>query len=202
MDNKELAKIYYLTGGARSGKSQYAEELAGLISKKVGYFATGQVIDEEMKKRVELHQKRRPKNWITFELDDNAVSIEGFKVIAENAKKSGTEVLVIDCITNLLFRLIYKFGLDDIEILDNELEQKIEDSVNDFFNNFIKVLKKELKEQNMSVILVTNEVGMGLVPSYSFGRVFRDMLGQVNKMIAGIADEAYFFVSGLSMKIK
>ncbi|MCL5070209.1 MAG: bifunctional adenosylcobinamide kinase/adenosylcobinamide-phosphate guanylyltransferase, partial [Actinobacteria bacterium] len=201
-DKKTMAKIYLLLGGARSGKSEYSEKLAASLSYKVGYLATGQIIDEEMKKRIELHKKRRPDNWKTFEIEKSDIDANDFQTTIRKIIDAGIDVLILDCVTNLVFRLIYKYNLDRLEIINNKLEKQIEDGINEFFDIFIKIIKNSTDSNNLNVIAVSNEVGLGLVPPYPFGRIFRDMLGLVNKRLAAIADEVHFFVAGLSIKMK
>ena len=196
-----MGKIYFLLGGARSGKSQYSEELAASISKDVGYLATAEIIDEEMEKRIEFHRQRRPGSWRTFEIDKDEFNIEKIEEIIDAAAQK-LDVLLIDCITILLFRLIYKSELDDLEVMDNRLEREMEKKVEKFFDRVIAVLKNASSSYNLNIIIVSNEVGLGVVPPYPFGRVFRDMLGLINKKIAGISDEVYFFISGLNLRMK
>ena len=190
--------IYFLLGGARSGKSEYAENLALSLSDKVLYFATARIIDEEMKKRIQLHKNRRPKNWKTIEIDKDLVLFADVKEIINEAVLQNYSVLIIDCVTNLLFRLIYKYNLDNLDVIENKLEKEIEEEVMMFFDNFLNLICKI----NLDIIIVSNEVGLGIVPPYPFGRVFRDLLGLINKKIAAVSDEVYFFVAGLKLKIK
>jgi adenosylcobinamide kinase/adenosylcobinamide-phosphate guanylyltransferase len=197
-----MGRIYFLLGGARSGKSEYSENLAMSLSGKVAYMATAEIIDEEMKKRIELHKSRRPTGWQTFEFKESNISIDDFNPVVDNIVSKQMEVILIDCITNLLFRIVYKYKVEDLEIIDNAFEMKIEGEVHEFFELFISKLIKARDENNLDIILVSNEVGLGLVPPYPFGRVFRDMLGLVNKKIAAISDEVYFFVAGLKMQMK
>ncbi|MBN1298597.1 MAG: bifunctional adenosylcobinamide kinase/adenosylcobinamide-phosphate guanylyltransferase [Actinobacteria bacterium] len=197
-----MAKIYFMLGGARSGKSSYSEELAEGISGKAGYLATGQVIDEEMKKRVLVHQNRRPAVWETFEIEQTEILISDIEKIFYKVRLSGLEVLIIDCITNLVFRLIYKYGIEQLQIVDNRLEETIESDINVFFDGFLKIIKDAALQDGINIIIVSNEVGMGVIPAYPLGRIFRDMLGIVNKRIAAASDEVNFFVSGIRMKIK
>ena len=197
-------KVIFLLGGARSGKSEYSEVLSSSLSpsNRVAYFATGQVIDDEMKKRIEIHRKRRPPSWHTFEIDKSEVELADIESILKELKAKKMQVLLIDCITNLLFRLVYKYGLDDIEILANELEKKIEKEVTGFFRQFLNLLTEYCRKKGIHTVIVSNEVGMGLVPAFPFGRIFRDLLGSVNKSIASYSDEVFFFVAGLSLKMK
>jgi adenosylcobinamide kinase/adenosylcobinamide-phosphate guanylyltransferase len=201
-----MAKIYFLTGGVRSGKSQYAENLAGTASCKVGYIATALVTDIEMEKRVSLHRGRRPKNWATFELSEGCIMEKEIETVFSRAYEADIEVIILDCITNLLFRLIYEFNesgiLDSSDVMDNLLEERIERRCENFFKILCSNLLKAKRKFAISTILVSNEVGLGVVPPYPFGRIYRDMLGAANKKIAAIADEVLFFVSGLNIKLK
>jgi len=193
-----MGYIYFLLGGARSGKSSYAEELANTIGCKTAYIATAQIIDEEMQKRIDIHRSRRPIGWKTFEFGSNTPSIKDFEEMIKTVSSENYKVVIIDCITILLFRLIHKYRLDEMEIIDNCLEKKIEDETGLFFTLFLKLaLSSSLK-----FIIVSNEVGLGVVPPYPLGRAFRDLMGAVNKQIAAASDEAYFFIAGLKQKIK
>ncbi len=197
-------RIYFLLGGARCGKSEYSENLAASLatSDRVAYLATGQVIDDEMRKRIEIHKKRRPAHWQTFEIEKSDIEIAHISKILAEVSDSKMEVLLVDCITNLLFRLVYKYGLDNMEIIDNKLEKKIEKDVTAFFESFLGLVVEICKKQGMHAVIVSNEVGLGLVPPYPFGRIFRDLLGMINKNIAALSDEAYFFAAGLKLKMK
>jgi adenosylcobinamide kinase/adenosylcobinamide-phosphate guanylyltransferase len=200
----KAGKVIFLLGGARSGKSEYSEALSASLSpsNRVAYFATGQIIDDEMKKRIDIHRKRRPPSWHTFEIDKSEIELADIERILKGLKAEKMQVLLIDCITNLLFRLVYKYGLDDMEILANELERKIEKEITGFFKEFIGLLTKYCRQEGIHTVIVSNEVGMGLVPPYPFGRIFRDLLGSINKSIASYSDEVFFFVAGLSLKMK
>jgi adenosylcobinamide kinase/adenosylcobinamide-phosphate guanylyltransferase len=197
-----MGRIYFLLGGARSGKSEYSENLASSLSGKVAYMATAEIIDEEMQKRIELHRKRRPAGWQTVEFKESNISIDDFNPVLENVITAQMEVILIDCITNLLFRIVYKHRVEDLEIIDNVFERKIEEEVIEFFERFLSQLVSAKDNHNLNVIIVSNEVGLGLVPPYPFGRVFRDLLGLVNKKIASVSDEVYFFVAGLKIQMK
>jgi len=197
-----MGRIFFLLGGARSGKSEYSENLASSLSEKVAYVATAEIIDKEMQKRIELHQKRRPAGWQTFEFKESNISIDDFNPVLESVISQQMEVILVDCITNLLFRIVYKYRVEDLEIIDNDFERKIEGEVQEFFERFLSQLISARENNNLNVIMVSNEVGLGLVPPYPFGRVFRDLLGLVNKKIALISDEVYFFVAGLKMQMK
>ncbi|MCL4386019.1 MAG: bifunctional adenosylcobinamide kinase/adenosylcobinamide-phosphate guanylyltransferase [Actinobacteria bacterium] len=193
-----MGYLYFLLGGARSGKSSYAEELARNLSDKVAYIATAEITDEEMQKRIDLHKSRRISTWKTFELENGTPDMEDFKKILNSVMLEKYEVVLLDCITILLFRLIHNYRLDEMEIIDNELEKKIGMEVEAFFRNLLEIIKVN----DLKFIVVSNEVGMGVVPPYPLGRIFRDFMGIVNKQMASASDEVYFFVAGLKQRLK
>jgi adenosylcobinamide kinase/adenosylcobinamide-phosphate guanylyltransferase len=193
-----MGYIYFILGGARSGKSTYAEELAKSLSNKVAYIATAEIIDEEMQKRVNQHRLRRLQSWKTFEINEGKPNIKNFEEILNAIVSDKFEIVLIDCITILLFRLIYKYEIDKMQIINNELENEVENEVKIFFEKFIKLIKTK----NLKFIIVSNEVGMGIVPSYPLGRIFRDLMGEINKKISEASDEVYFLIAGLAQKLK
>jgi len=193
-----LAGIYFLIGGARSGKSSYGEELAKSLSDRVAYIATSKITDEEMERRISSHRKRRPRIWKTYEIDDENIKKEGIKKIIESISKEDINTVIIDCITNLLFRIIYDYKLDSVKVIRNEVERAAEKEVISFFKSFLE----ELKESRLNVIIISNEIGMGVVPAFPLGRIFRDLMGIVNKKIAEASDEVYLFIAGLKQRLK
>lgn len=184
-------KLILVTGGARSGKSIYAEKLAEKLSHKVVYLATAVALDFETKQRIKDHQSARPESWATLE-----ESKEVSKVL--DKVPEGTEVLLLDCITfwitNLLMERLGKEEIqgEEVKRLERELIEKAKSLAD----------KLEQKKQEFNIIVVTNELGMGLVPEYPLGRIFRDVVGKANQMIARAADEVYFLISGVPLKIK
>lgn len=182
--------IIYITGGAKSGKSKFAEKLAFKKEKRV-YLATSVPFDPEMKKRVEKHKKQRGENWIT---------IEAYKNLDEVLKKTeeNTEVILLDCLTNMISNIMFEIHSGDWDSIPDNITEKIERTV---FSEVSKILDFN-KSYNGDIIIVSNEVGMGLVPENPLGRYFRDIAGSMNQIIAGEADEAYLVVSGIPVKIK
>lgn len=177
-------KIVLITGGVRSGKSSFAEKLAGHIGTKVTFIATAQALDEEMTERIAKHQANRPKHWETYE--------EHYKV-AQIIHKMGekTEVVLIDCLTLLVSNLMQDYREDT--------------SNNNLAKNIIKQIKDIVRESlkcSATVIIVSNEVGLGLVPANPMGRFFRDILGQANQIIGADADRVYFMTAGIPFLIK
>lgn len=190
--------IIYVTGGAKSGKSKFAEDL--LLSLNDGkqknmYLATSVVFDEEMQKKVELHKARRKDNWITVESYKNfSQSLE--EVMNENKKNKKNNMLV-DCLTNMISNIIFENKEIDWEKPEKNQLEKCDRNVEKEVQNLCEIFKNF-----ENVVIVSNEVGMGLVPAYPLGRYFREISGKMNQFVAEKADEAYFVVSGIPMKIK
>lgn len=177
-----MGKIVLVTGGARSGKSTFAEHYARSLGDKLAYIATAQVLDEEMADRVKLHQKRRNSNWRTFEAPTGA----------EQAIKdaSGYPVILFDCLTLYTTNLLLMQDSDCIEVRRASVMQQAR-----------KVLQAA-KDADSTLIFVTNEVGMGIVPDNALSREFRDLSGWVNQMFAAAADEVFLVVCGLPVELK
>jgi len=183
--------ITFITGGARSGKSSLAEKIAAQLSGKVLYIATAAPLDEEMEKRIALHKKRRPKDWKTIEEPKNISRVLN-KIELED-EYNEYPVILIDCLALLVSNWLPLEEAEDIkqwDILRSNLLSEI------------KIMLKSAKSLPQHVIIVSNEVGLGVVPEYPLGRLYRDLLGEVNQMTAEAADEVYFMVSGIPMKIK
>ena len=181
-------KTTLITGGARSGKSRFAQDMAAKSGKSVLFVATAQAGDDEMLQRIEAHRKSRPSDWRTLESPIR---------VGEHiqARIGSSEVVVVDCITLLVNNAIGKFLNADGTDID---EAKAEDAVTQEIDGLIRCI------DNVSAdfIVVTNEVGLGLVPDNKLGRVYRDLLGKANQQLAQVADEVDFMVSGLPMKLK
>jgi adenosylcobinamide kinase/adenosylcobinamide-phosphate guanylyltransferase len=172
-----VKQLILILGGARSGKSIYAVELAKKFGKKVVFVATAASCDEEMAKRIELHKKSRPKQWKQVEEGRDVSSILP-------ALEGKYEVILIDCLGLLVSNLL----ADDLT--DEEIERRI------------RQLVEDIEKIEVTVIIVSNEVGSGIVPMNALARRFRDMLGLSNQMIARKADEVIFMQAGISIKIK
>ncbi|HAX17071.1 MAG TPA: bifunctional adenosylcobinamide kinase/adenosylcobinamide-phosphate guanylyltransferase [Actinobacteria bacterium] len=197
-----MSRIFLLLGGARSGKSSYAEKMAGKMSRNVAYIATSEIIDEEMEKRVLVHRKRRPSTWETYEIENRYPVLDDFEKIFSQILKNKHDVVIIDCVTILLFRIIHEFKIDESDIINSEIEKQIEKKVKAFFSGLLEMLRKISSSKNIDFIVVSNEVGMGIVPAYPLGRIFRDIMGMINIMISENADEVYFFIAGNKIRIK
>jgi len=177
-----LAKqIILLLGGARSGKSHYAQQLAGELGGKVLFVATGEALDEEMQARIAEHKKARPRSWRTLEIPAG---------IGKGIEKGigDAEVVVIDCLTLLVSNLLH--GEPDYP----EAEKKVTSEINELIAAMDKL--------DASFIIVSNEVGMGLVPETKLGRIYRDLLGKANQLLASRATEVYLMVACLPVRVK
>ena len=181
---KSLGKIILVTGGARSGKSSFAEQYAAKTGGKIAYIATAQILDEEMKYRVDLHKKRRPINWITYESPYDAEQ-------AIKQASSEVEVVLFDCLTLYVSNMLCS---DQMPTLENERYS--------YVKNKIGLLINAVKNSNLTVIFVTNEVGMGIVPINQMAREYRDLAGLTNQMMAAVADCVYLVISGMAVDVK
>lgn len=177
--------ITLVTGGARSGKSRFAEGLYK-DKKDVVYMATSKVMDGEMEERVKLHRESRPSEWRTYEGNYNLKDGIGEE-----------KNYLLDCITVLTSNIMFDIS-KDVEYIDYELQREIENTV----IKEIEDLINEIRIRDYNLILVTNEVGDSIVPEYHVSRVFRDIQGRVNQRIALSADEVYLVCCGIPVKIK
>jgi adenosylcobinamide kinase / adenosylcobinamide-phosphate guanylyltransferase len=171
-----MSKIVLILGGARSGKSTYALQLAKK-HKKVAFIATCQGLDKEMRERIRAHKEARPKNWTTFEEPRDVAGV--LKKIG-----NGFDCIVVDCLTLLVSNLI--------------LAGRTEDAV----LKAVEAALVQLKKKKATAIIVANEVGLGLVPVITLGRYFRDVAGKVNQRVAKEAGQVFFTISGIPVKIK
>lgn len=184
-----MGKIVLVTGGARSGKSSFAESICKKYN-KTSYIATAQILDDEMRDRVIKHRQQRPSEWDTWEINSN-LSIEIDKI----AKNS--DVALLDCLTIMVLNLMF---LDDINY-DTENMEKINAVELSIKEEIIRVLEF-VKSTNMDFVIVTNEIGSGIVPENRLSRVYRDIVGRMNQLCASYADEVYCTISGIPLKIK
>ena len=184
-------RIIFCTGGARSGKSEFAETLALSKEGQKGYIATGQAYDEEMKYRIHLHQERRRKVWNNYEIP-YAMSAEIQKVLDE------CSVVLIDCLTMWTTNLVLQDGEFTSQEDINDRERFILSEV----QAVLDAIRAYRGDDEKTVIFVTNEIGLGIVPENKLARIFRDIMGRVNRMVAAEADEAYMTISGITIDIK
>lgn len=180
--------IILCSGGARSGKSEFAEQLALSLKGRKAYVATGQAFDDEMKDRIKKHQLRRGKEWITFEiplyLNKNWEQI-----------KNVSDVILIDCLTMFTSNHIFAHGDINTQEDSNRIESIILEE--------LRLLLQEINNSNdKTVIFVTNEIGLGIVPENKLARYFRDITGRVNREVASAANKMYLTISGVTIELK
>ncbi len=176
MEMRNLCGAHLVIGGARSGKSSYAEKLALSISPPRIYIATARILDAEMEKRVQLHKERRGSEWKTVEEPLDILS-------AIKQTDNETKVVLVDCITMWLTNLL----------LDNDLDAESE---------VLKLCKFLDSECAIPIILVSNEVGMGIVPENALARKFRDLAGWTNQKLAEVSRIVTWVVAGIPVVIK
>lgn len=202
MMKRENMKLIYVTGGAKSGKSKFAEDL--LLSLNSGkekniYLATSQVFDEEMEMKVLIHKERRQDKWETIESYKDFY--ESLKSAFVEEKSQGESVfknnMLVDCLTNMVSNIIF----EDLTIDWEKPTKKQLQSSDRRVEKEVLSLIENLEKFNY-VVIVSNELGMGIVPATPLGRYFREIAGKMNQLIAEKSDEVYFVVSGIPMKIK
>lgn len=180
--------IILCSGGARSGKSEFAEQLALSLKGRKAYVATGQAFDDEMKDRIKKHQLRRGKEWITFEIPLHLH--ENWEQI-----KNVSDVILIDCLTMFTSNHVFSHGDINTQEDANRIESIILEE--------LQLLLQEISNSNdKTVIFVTNEIGLGIVPENKLARYFRDITGRVNREVANAANKMYLTVSGVTIELK
>ena len=180
-------KSTLIIGGARSGKSRFAQEMALKAGGAVLFVATAEAGDEDMKKRIEEHRRARPSTWETLE-----VTTHVGRQIARNIGRAQT--VIIDCITLLINNIFQQHGPPG----DAETESLIEKDVIAEIDELIDCMKRI----DARFIIVTNEVGLGLVPPNRVGRLYRDLLGRANQLLAQHTEEVIMMVTGLPVTVK
>ncbi|MFZ2950554.1 MAG: bifunctional adenosylcobinamide kinase/adenosylcobinamide-phosphate guanylyltransferase [Desulfuromonadaceae bacterium] len=177
-----MAHTIFITGGARSGKSVFAERRALEFGSPLGYLATARTLDGEMDERVRRHQARRGFEWSTIEeplhLSQTLVRCDG-----------QYRAILVDCVTLWLSNLLFKYE-DTAEPVEERIHEELHR------------LKSTLHGMVTPVVLVSNEVGMGIVPDNSLARLFRDIAGSANQILAAGADEVHAVISGIPLRLK
>jgi adenosylcobinamide kinase/adenosylcobinamide-phosphate guanylyltransferase len=177
-----MSRTIFITGGARSGKSAFAEKLALLSGTNPCYLATAQSLDAEMDRRISIHRQRRGDAWQTIEEPLDLAR-------ALNANDGRFNAILVDCLTLWLTNQI---------LLDEDPGKQAEERI----TGEVQHLTTTLLGMQTPVIIVSNEVGMGIVPENRLARIFRDIAGQANQIIAAAADEAWLVASGIPFKLK
>lgn len=176
--------IKLVLGGARSGKSEFAEDIYKGID-DVTYIATAKAIDKEFEERIAMHKARRNTKWTTIEAYKDFASIE-----------MKTKYYFLDDVTNMLTNILFDYlGARDIDDEDASLVEKL-------VINEVATLFTRVKEMDGDIVIVSSELGAGLVPEAKLSRLFRDMHGRVNQYIAKNADEVYYVIASIGVKIK
>ncbi len=176
--------IKLVLGGARSGKSEFAEDIYKDID-DVTYIATAKAIDKEFEERIALHKARRNTKWTTIEAYKDFAKID-----------MNTKYYFLDDVTNMLTNILFDH-LGDKDITDEDVslvEKLVIDEVATLFTR--------IKEMDADIVIVSSELGAGLVPEAKLSRLFRDMHGKVNQYIAKNADEVYYVIASIGVKIK
>ncbi len=180
-----MAELILVLGGARSGKSAYAQRLAEeLGGRKVLFVATAEARDNEMRERIRIHQRERPDGWETIE-----APMQVSRALAD--AKPGACVVLLDCVTLLVSNIMLAQG-ESPEL--TKVEHEIMDEM--------RAIIAWVKEQETTLIAVSNEVGEGVVPPYPLGRMYRDLLGRANCLLAAQADRVYMMFAGLPVELK
>jgi adenosylcobinamide kinase/adenosylcobinamide-phosphate guanylyltransferase len=177
MQQNRGKRVTLVLGGARSGKSRYAEKLAAGAA-AVTYIATARAGDAEMAEKIRRHREERPESWHTIE-----EPVELGRAVAENARSSG--YVVVDCLTIFAANLL-ESAQGDLAAMEKHVAELLD----------------ALDVAACPVVLVSNEVGSGVVPPYPSGRLYRDLLGEINQRVAACADHVLFMVAGLPLVLK
>lgn len=176
-------RLVYISGGCRSGKSAYAQRLAESLPGRRAYLATCPRIDVEMDDRILIHQQQRAgRGWETIE---EPVALDQALLKGTNA-----DVILIDCLTLWVNNLLY--------VAEQEQRELTEAGIVPHCQKFLSACR----QGERTIIVVSNEVGMGLVPEDPLSRRYRDLIGRCNQLVAAAADEAVFMVSGLPLRLK
>lgn len=182
-----MSKITLVTGGSRSGKSTFGENLYKGID-DVLYVATAIVTDEEMAHRIQRHKDSRNQKWNT---------LEGYENLHEKISNYDEKHIFLDCVTIMTTNLMFDKYWDYDKVSDEEV-----DRVCTYIKEQFTMLINTCRNLNKELVLITNEVGWGLVPESRLSRVFRDMQGFINQHVGALSDEVYLVCCGCAVKMK
>jgi adenosylcobinamide kinase/adenosylcobinamide-phosphate guanylyltransferase len=180
-----MGKLIFILGGARSGKSTYAQKLAERSGRPVAFIATAQAGDEEMSARITKHRADRPAEWTTLEIQRDIAAY-----LRAHPAQAG--LYLLDCMTLLVSNILFQY---------TEGETSDEQKATDTVKEEVEGLLAYIRAQKADWIIVSNEVGLGLVPPYPLGRIYRDLLGMANQRLAAVADEVYMLMAGIPVPI-
>ncbi len=185
-----MSRLVFVTGAARSGKSHRAETLASFLAggAPVSYVASADIGDEEMRRRVEEHRLRRPESWRTLEAP---------REVAGRLRESGvTGVVLLDCLSLLVSNLL----LDIVDELGEGVDAEAKAS--EVVRTEVEALIRYHEESGADLIVVSNEVGWGVVPPHWLGRIYRDLLGRANQRVAAASTDTFLMVAGIPVTLK
>lgn len=179
----DTSKIILVTGGARSGKSAFAESYAAALPGRHAYVATARIFDEEMAQRIAIHRKRRPLSWQTWEIPQD---------LPETMERlcQSSDVVLVDCLTLYFSNYLFAHdGEDDEAVINGALAE-------------LQAVLAAFRQAGVTAVLVTNELGCGIVPMEHVSRLYRDLMGKINQAAAAEADEVYLSVCGITTELK
>ena len=179
----DTSKIILVTGGARSGKSAFAERYAAALPGRHAYVATARIFDEEMAQRIAIHRKRRPSSWQTWEIPQD---------LPETMERlcQSSDVVLVDCLTLYFSNYLFAHdGEDDEAVIDGALVE-------------LQAVLAAFRQAGVTAVLVTNELGCGIVTMEHVSRLYRDLMGKINQAAAAEADEVYLSVCGITTELK
>jgi len=179
-------RLIFLLGGARSGKSHYAEQWARTAGRQVLFVATAQAFDEEMHDRIQRHQAERPAGWQTLEAPQQVAA-----ALQPQLASASYDTVLLDCVTLLAANVLLALP-----------EDCTQEAVNQAVLAEIDELLAVYQQAQATWLVVSNEVGMGVVPPTKLGRLYRDALGRANQRLAQQADEVLLLVAGLPWRLK
>jgi adenosylcobinamide kinase/adenosylcobinamide-phosphate guanylyltransferase len=194
MSNEPVRRLILILGGARSGKSAYAEALAASVAgqRPILYLATATSSDDEMRTRILAHQEARPAHWRTVE-----APLDPASPLKRALAKVDAPVVLLDCVTLLVANLLLEGAphegavIDDIDFVAGEARVA----------HALDALLALYERSHFTLIVVSNEVGMGVVPAYPLGRAYRDTLGRANTRLARAADATLLMIAGLPVEV-
>lgn len=207
-----MGKLILILGGARSGKSTFAEQRAKAFgSDDVLYVATSETKDEEMQQRVEKHRSERPTGWRTLEARRNVAqalrqaqdtALRQAQDTALQHERSAEKMILLDCLTFLVANHLLDAAGPAGDPFDGPSADPFDAQIEAAVVAEVEALVGYVQETEVEMLVVSNEVGLGVVPPYELGRAYRDILGRANQILARHADEVYLLVAGIPMKVK
>lgn len=184
-----MSKRILTLGGSRSGKSVFAESLCSKLGDSIAYIATGEPFDEEMRERIRKHRQQRPSAWRTIEAYRDLSGID--------EELDGMDAVMLDSITVYVNNMMYHSKVD-VETASREALWDLERYILKDLEDFVR----KMDSKGLSLVIVSDEIGMGIIPENKLSRIYRDMVGTVNQRIAALCDEVYLVVSGIAIPIK